>query len=484
MRGPVENFQKRLPLGIPKRDSCGRNLPVFPALKLNVETLISTPDQSPPNDVDVLDDDYWFHEIFRAPKLSGNLRPTHLPSTSGGPMPNRKNGGRNGWNVSGDSGNWCSRRTKPAIPESGKKWMRWCSVRRRREPHQRRYKPPPLPGSASVPCARVLAKSEEPPPRKKRPRAHDQWRGNPTAAPPAATPTASTAAFPASPAVEGATLASARSPPARSGSERPRLPPQVGPQPTHPVRQNATWHSEVDGDIGVSPAVYDSVLQQPAVVVGQIPKEGAKSVRGIVHRGDLGGQDDTPGQAGFPGVLFLPSGRFGPRHTWEYVQDQRKASEVPRLGISSVGLTFRIGDGDSLESWLTGSGDLSPLGSRRGCGSICPRSLLRPRGQRRCGRRCATKRRSSGVRHDNRHTLVTELSESGRWRRSDLEHRRPRFSRHAFAILECADGSEAETAATRSLQGSAAADEKRKDDAERQQKKASEVAVWQSAVVH
>ena len=165
MRGPVENFQKRLPLGIPKRDSCGRNLPVFPALKLNVETLISTPDQSPPNDVDVLDDDYWFHEIFRAPKLSGNLRPTHLPSTSGGPMPNRKNGGRNGWNVSGDSGNWCSRRTKPAIPESGKKWMRWCSVRRRREPHQRRYKPPPLPGSASVPCARVLAKSEEPPPR-------------------------------------------------------------------------------------------------------------------------------------------------------------------------------------------------------------------------------------------------------------------------------------------------------------------------------
>ena len=193
MRGPVENFQKRLPLGIPKRDSCGRNLPVFPALKLNVETLISTPDQSPPNDVDVLDDDYWFHEIFRAPKLSGNLRPTHLPSTSGGPMPNRKNGGRNGWNVSGDSGNWCSRRTKPAIPESGKKWMRWCSVRRRREPHQRRYKPPPLPGSASVPCARVLAKSEEPPPRKKRPRAHDQWRGNPTAAPPA-----STAAFPAS----------------------------------------------------------------------------------------------------------------------------------------------------------------------------------------------------------------------------------------------------------------------------------------------
>jgi hypothetical protein len=53
-------------------------------------------------------------------------------------------------------------------------------------------------GSASVPCARVLAKSEEPPPHGKRPRAHDQWRGNPTAKAPAATPTASTAAFPAS----------------------------------------------------------------------------------------------------------------------------------------------------------------------------------------------------------------------------------------------------------------------------------------------
>src|ERR1017187_1817583 len=76
-----------------------------------------------------------------------------------------------------------------------------------------------LPGSASVPCARVLAKSEEPPPRKKRPRAHDQWRGNPTAKAPAATPTASTAAFPASPAAEGTALASARSPPARSGSK-------------------------------------------------------------------------------------------------------------------------------------------------------------------------------------------------------------------------------------------------------------------------
>ena len=41
-----------------------------------------------------------------------------------------------------------------------------------------------------------------------------------------------------------------------SGSERLRLPPQVGPQPTHPVRQSIAWHSEVDGNVGVTPAVY------------------------------------------------------------------------------------------------------------------------------------------------------------------------------------------------------------------------------------
>jgi hypothetical protein len=82
--------------------------------------------------------------------------------------------------------------------------------------------------------------------------------------------------------------APACSPPARSGSERPRLPPQVGPQPMHPVRQNISGHSEVCGDIGVSPAVYDSVLQQDAVVRGQVPEEGAKSVRCSLHSGDLG----------------------------------------------------------------------------------------------------------------------------------------------------------------------------------------------------
>jgi hypothetical protein len=35
------------------------------------------------------------------------------------------------------------------------------------------------------------------------------------------------------------------------GSERLRLPPQIRPQPTHPVRQNTAWHTEVNGDVGV-----------------------------------------------------------------------------------------------------------------------------------------------------------------------------------------------------------------------------------------
>ena len=45
-----------------------------------------------------------------------------------------------------------------------------------------------------------------------------------------------------------------------SGSERLRLPPQIGPQPTHPVHQNIVWHPEVNGDIAVSPAVYNPAV--------------------------------------------------------------------------------------------------------------------------------------------------------------------------------------------------------------------------------
>ena len=36
-----------------------------------------------------------------------------------------------------------------------------------------------------------------------------------------------------------------------SGSEHLGLPPQIRPQPTHPVRQNTAWHPEVNRDLGV-----------------------------------------------------------------------------------------------------------------------------------------------------------------------------------------------------------------------------------------
>ena len=72
----------------------------------------------------------------------------------------------------------------------------------------------------------------------------------------------STAAFPARFAAEGAQserpclFASGEA----SGSERLCLPPKVGPQPMHPVRQNITWHPEVNGDIAVVPAVSNPAL--------------------------------------------------------------------------------------------------------------------------------------------------------------------------------------------------------------------------------
>jgi hypothetical protein len=63
-----------------------------------------------------------------------------------------------------------------------------------------------------------------------------------------------------------------------SGSERLCLPPKVGPQPMHPVRQNIARHREVDGDLAVVPAVYNLAIQQRAVICPQIPEEGTKSV--------------------------------------------------------------------------------------------------------------------------------------------------------------------------------------------------------------
>ena len=101
----------------------------------------------------------------------------------------------------------------------------------------------------------------------------------------------STAAFPASAAVEGrqterhCPFASGEA----SGSERLRLPPQVRSQPTHPVRQGITWHPEVNGDISVTPAVYDPALQQSAVAWVQFPEKGAKLITSHgLHWGDLG----------------------------------------------------------------------------------------------------------------------------------------------------------------------------------------------------
>jgi hypothetical protein len=78
-----------------------------------------------------------------------------------------------------------------------------------------------------------------------------------------------TAAFPTGSAVEArqsdrsCLVASGEA----SGSERPRLPPQVSPQPTHPVRQNVVRHSEVTGDTAVMPAVYNRTLGQRLLVL-------------------------------------------------------------------------------------------------------------------------------------------------------------------------------------------------------------------------
>src|SRR5450759_100590 len=47
----------------------------------------------------------------------------------------------------------------------------------------------------------------------------------------------------------------------------------------------------------------------------------------------------------------------GSRHTWEYVQDQEKAPEIPRRTIFLRGDALRGKDGDSLESCLARSGD-------------------------------------------------------------------------------------------------------------------------------
>jgi hypothetical protein len=44
------------------------------------------------------------------------------------------------------------------------------------------------------------------------------------------------------------------------------------------VRQNIAWHPQVNGDVGVTPAVNNPALQQRPVICGEIPEEGAESV--------------------------------------------------------------------------------------------------------------------------------------------------------------------------------------------------------------
>jgi hypothetical protein len=81
----------------------------------------------------------------------------------------------------------------------------------------------------------------------------------------------------------------------------------------HPVRQNISGHSEVCGDIVVSPAVYNPALQEATVVISQIQEEGAKPIRCSMHSADLGRdghQIAVP--PGCPPVLLFVSSRFRP----------------------------------------------------------------------------------------------------------------------------------------------------------------------------
>jgi hypothetical protein len=57
----------------------------------------------------------------------------------------------------------------------------------------------------------------------------------------------------------------------------------------HSVRQNIARHPEVNGDVAVTPAVYDPALQQRAVAWVQFSEKGAKSVTSHgLHWRDLG----------------------------------------------------------------------------------------------------------------------------------------------------------------------------------------------------
>ena len=109
-------------------------------------------------------------------------------------------------------------------------------------------------------------------------------------------------------------------------------------------------------------------------------------VRCSLHCGDLGGQDDTPGQAGFPGTFLalrsLPALDI-PGNTSKANGAPRKYQNRP----SSRTGTRSGEDGDSLDVFPGRGGDLSAPGSRQGYGFIC---------------------RARFWEHGIRHTLVTE----------------------------------------------------------------------------
>jgi hypothetical protein len=187
----------------------------------------------------------------------------------------------------------------------------------------------------------------------------------------------------------------------------------------HPVHQNISGHSEVCGDIGVSPAVYDSVLQQPAVVVSQIQEEGAKSIRCSLHSGDLGGQDDTVSRSstGPPCPLVLPvllfvSSRFRPPTYPGIRPSPRERPGNARTGyLLDHGARFRGGWGIPWTPVWLGVGIIGRR-SPEGMWDYLL-SLLRREGN---GGVDEGARQSEGcwtLGPVNRHTLITELAESG-----------------------------------------------------------------------
>src|ERR1019366_4114197 len=162
-------------------------------------------------------------------------------------------------------------------------------------------------------------------------------------------------------------------------------------QPTRPVHQSSPWHPGVYGDVGITPAVNNPAFQQDAVICGQVPEEGAKSVRGSLHWGDLGRDGDTPGQAGFPGTSLLSSPLPAP----DIPGNTSKPKGAPRK-YQDWAIFLRGGraPGRMGIPWNPGWPGVGIIAAWFAAGMwiYC---------------------RARFLEHDNRHTLVTELAESG-----------------------------------------------------------------------